>query len=48
MTTSRSLVVLVATWAFTVCFAVWLMLEVTGIPIKRELGLNAFQYGLLT
>ena len=49
MTTSRSLVVLaVATWAFAVCFAVWLMFGVTGIPIKRELGLNAFQYGLLT
>ncbi len=49
MSTARSLVVLaVTTWAFTVCFAVWLMFGVTGIPIKRELGLSALEYGLLT
>jgi NNP family nitrate/nitrite transporter-like MFS transporter len=46
---SRSLVVLgVTTFAFTVCFAVWLMFGVTGIPIRRELGLNAVEFGLLT
>jgi len=45
----RSLVVLaVTTWAFVVCFAVWLMFGVTGIPISRELNLNGLQFGLLT
>jgi MFS transporter, NNP family, nitrate/nitrite transporter len=49
MSTSRSLVVLVVTtWAFIVCFAVWLMFGVTGIPIRRELSLNALEFGLLT
>ena len=49
MSRSRSLVVLaVTTWAFIVCFAVWLMFGVTGIPIRRELGLNALEFGLLT
>lgn len=49
MSASRSYVVLaVTTWAFVVCFAVWLMFGVTGIPIRRELGLNAFEFGLLT
>ena len=44
-----SLVVLaVTTWAFVVCFAVWLMFGVTGIPISRELNLNGLQFGLLT
>src|SRR5262249_53983492 len=45
----RSLVVLaVTTWTFVVCFAVWLMFGVTGIPISRELNLNGIQFGLLT
>lgn len=45
----RSLTVLVATtWAFTVCFAVWMMFGVTGIPIRAKLGLNSFEFGLLT
>ena len=49
MSKARSLLVLaVTTWAFTVCFAVWMMFGVTGIPIKRELGLNGIQFGLLT
>jgi MFS transporter, NNP family, nitrate/nitrite transporter len=38
----------VTTWAFVVCFAVWLMFGVIGIPIKNELGLNGFEFGLLT
>ncbi len=46
---SRSIIVLaVSTWAFVVCFAVWLMFGVIGIPIRRELGLNALEFGLLT
>ncbi|SDR59345.1 MFS transporter, NNP family, nitrate/nitrite transporter [Rhizobiales bacterium GAS113] len=49
MSRSRSLIVLaVTTWAFMVCFAVWLMFGVIGIPIRRELGLNALEFGLLT
>lgn len=36
-----------STVAFTVCFAVWMMFAVIGIPIKQELGLNETQFGLL-
>lgn len=46
---ARSIVVLaVTTWAFIVCFAVWLMFGVIGIPIRHELNLNALEFGLLT
>ena len=49
MSTLRSYLVLgVTTWAFVVCFAVWLMFGVIGIPIKNELGLNGVEFGLLT
>ena len=41
-------VLLVTTWAFTICFAVWMMFGVTGIPIRAQLGLDATQFGLLT
>jgi NNP family nitrate/nitrite transporter-like MFS transporter len=41
-------VLLVTTWAFTVCFAVWMMFGVTGIPIRAQLGLDSTQFGLLT
>jgi NNP family nitrate/nitrite transporter-like MFS transporter len=41
-------VLLVTTWAFTVCFAVWMMFGVTGIPIRTQLGLDSTQFGLLT
>jgi NNP family nitrate/nitrite transporter-like MFS transporter len=37
-----------STVAFTVCFAVWMMFAVIGIPIKKMLDLNATQFGLLT
>lgn len=33
--------------AFTVCFAVWMMFAVIGIPIKEMLDLNETQFGLL-
>ena len=36
-----------STVAFTVCFAVWMMFAVIGIPIKKTLGLNETQFGLL-
>ncbi|MDO8331123.1 MAG: nitrate/nitrite transporter [Fluviicoccus sp.] len=37
-----------STMAFTVCFMVWMMFGVIGIPIKKMLGLNATEFGLLT
>ncbi|MDL2356916.1 MAG: NarK/NasA family nitrate transporter, partial [Pseudomonadota bacterium] len=36
-----------STFAFTICFAVWMMFAVLGIPIKAQLGLNETQFGLL-
>ena len=41
-------VLMVSTLAFTVCFMVWMMFGVIGIPIKKVLGLNATEFGLLT
>ena len=41
-------VLIVSTFAFTVCFMVWMMFGVIGIPIKKTLGLSATQFGLLT
>jgi NNP family nitrate/nitrite transporter-like MFS transporter len=41
-------VLIVSTLAFTVCFMVWLMFGVIGVPIKKELNLNATQFGILT
>ncbi|MCF8147334.1 MAG: NarK/NasA family nitrate transporter [Sulfuritalea sp.] len=40
-------VLIVSTLAFTVCFMVWMMFGVIGIPIKKALDLNATQFGLL-
>jgi MFS transporter, NNP family, nitrate/nitrite transporter len=41
-------VLIVSTLAFTVCFMVWTMFAVIGIPIRDTLGLNATEFGLLT
>jgi NNP family nitrate/nitrite transporter-like MFS transporter len=41
-------VLFVSTFAFTVCFAVWMMFGVIGIPLRQELGLNNTEFGLLT
>jgi NNP family nitrate/nitrite transporter-like MFS transporter len=41
-------VLLVSTLAFTVCFMVWMMFAVIGIPLKKTLGLSATEFGLLT
>ncbi|TAM94896.1 MAG: MFS transporter, partial [Rhodanobacteraceae bacterium] len=38
----------VSTFAFVVCFAVWMVFGVIGIPIRKELDLNATEFGLLT
>ncbi len=40
-------VVSASTFAFTVCFMVWMMFAVIGIPIKQTLGLNETQFGIL-
>jgi NNP family nitrate/nitrite transporter-like MFS transporter len=40
-------VLIVSTLAFTVCFMVWMMFGVIGIPIKKMLDLNSTQFGLL-
>jgi NNP family nitrate/nitrite transporter-like MFS transporter len=36
-----------STVAFTVCFAVWVMFSIIGIPLKTTLHLNDTQFGLL-
>lgn len=36
-----------STAAFTICFAVWMMFAVIGIPIKAQLHLNETEFGLL-
>ncbi|HET8746192.1 MAG TPA: nitrate/nitrite transporter [Ramlibacter sp.] len=41
-------VLAVSTLSFTVCFMVWMMFGVIGIPIKKALNLNATEFGLLT
>ena len=47
--TARAWSVLAAsTLAFTVCFMVWMMFGVIGIPIRKALDLNATQFGLMT
>ena len=40
-------VVIMSTLAFTVCFMIWMMFAVIGIPIKDSLGLNETQFGIL-
>ncbi len=41
-------VLAVSTLGFTVCFMVWMMFGVIGIPIRKALDLNATEFGLLT
>ncbi len=36
-----------STISFTVCFAVWTIFSIIGIQIKKDLGLNDTQFGLL-
>lgn len=40
-------VLFASTLAFTVCFAVWMMFAIIGIPIKETLKLGDSQFGLL-
>lgn len=36
-----------STLAFTVCFAVWTIFSILGVQIKKDLGLNETEFGLL-
>ncbi len=47
MTTKSTLVLISSTIAFTVCFMIWMMFAVLGIPIQQALDLNDTQFGLL-
>ncbi|NYT35867.1 NarK/NasA family nitrate transporter [Allopusillimonas soli] len=42
------LVLGVTTFAFMVCFVVWMMFGVLGIPLREEMGLNSAEFGLLS
>jgi len=43
----KGLVLTSSTVSFTVCFMIWMMFAVIGIPIKEMLALNETQFGLL-
>lgn len=45
--TKQNLVLASSTIAFTVCFMIWMMFAVLGIPIQEALGLNETEFGLL-
>lgn len=47
LTHKRYAVLISSTVSFTVCFMIWMMLAVVGIPIKKELGLSEAQFGIL-
>ncbi|MEQ6292538.1 nitrate/nitrite transporter [Vogesella sp. GCM10023246] len=36
-----------STVSFTICFMIWMMFAVLGIPIKQQLGLNETEFGIL-
>src|SRR5215204_1258763 len=44
----NSRVLVLSTVAFTLMFAVWLMLGVLGVPIRKELGLTTIEFTWLT
>ena len=44
---SRTRALWSSTAAFTVCFAAWTIFSILGVQVKRDLGLNDFQFGLL-
>lgn len=43
----RRTALLMSTLAFTVCFAVWTLLSVIGVDVRRMLDLSGTQFGLL-
>lgn len=36
-----------STFAFTSCFAIWMMFAILGIPLKAQLGLTDTQFGMI-
>ena len=44
----RYSVLVSSTVSFTVCFMIWMMLAVIGVPIRKQLGLMEAQFGVLT
>lgn len=48
VTRSANRVLVISTVAFTLLFAVWLMLGVLGVPIRKELGLTPIQFTWIT
>lgn len=44
----RYSVLVSSTVSFTVCFMIWMMLAVIGVPIQKQLGLTEAQFGILT
>lgn len=36
-----------STFAFTICFAVWMMFAILGIPLKKQLQLTDTEFGLI-
>ncbi|HCW95126.1 MAG TPA: MFS transporter [Pseudomonas sp.] len=47
MNARQGLVLGMSTVAFTICFMIWMMFAVLGVPIKDILQLNETQFGLL-
>lgn len=45
--TQQNLVLGMSTFAFTICFMVWMMFAVLGVPVKEMLNLSETQFGLL-
>ena len=43
----QGLVLGMSTMAFTICFMIWMMFAVLGVPIKELLQLNETQFGLM-
>ena len=43
----QGMVLGMSTFAFTVCFMIWMMFAILGVPIKELLSLNETQFGLL-
>ncbi|MCP2040691.1 NNP family nitrate/nitrite transporter-like MFS transporter [Neisseria sp. HSC-16F19] len=46
-TYKRYSVLISSTMSFTVCFMIWMMLAVVGIPVKEKLGLSETEFGVL-
>ncbi|PKQ08989.1 MAG: MFS transporter, partial [Alphaproteobacteria bacterium HGW-Alphaproteobacteria-12] len=42
---ARNWALMMATLAFTVCFAVWVLFSIVGLKIKQELGLDDSEFG---